>query len=102
MIFTSDYFIEESNIRFSEFISKFRLRYGRTPGLPEVYGYDCVSLFLNAIERGASTREDLRDELSRINNFQGVKGKISFNRSSRMNRFIKVLKYYNGEIIELQ
>ena len=102
MIFTSDYFIEESNILFSEFISKFRLKYGRTPSLPEVYGYDCVSLFLNAIERGASTREDLRDELFQIENFQGIKGKISFNRSSRMNKFIKVLKYYNGEIIELQ
>jgi len=102
MIFTSDYFIEESNILFSEFISKFRMKYGRTPTLPEVYGYDCVSLFLNAIERGASTREDLRNELSQIENFQGIKGKISFNRSSRMNIFVKVLKYHDGEIIELQ
>ena len=102
MVFTSDYFIEESNILFSEFISKFRLKYGRTPSLPEVYGYDCASLFLNAIERGASTREDLRNELSQIENFQGIKGKISFNRSSRMNKFVKVLKYYDGEIIEIQ
>jgi len=102
MIFTSDYFIEESNILFSEFISKFRLKYGRTPSLPEVYGYDCTSLFLDAIERGASTREDLRDELSQIENFQGIKGKISFDKSSRMNEFVKVLKYYDGEIVELQ
>ncbi len=102
MVFTSDYFIEESNILFSEFINKFRLKYGRTPSLPEVYGYDCASLFLNAIERGASTREDLRNELSQIENFQGIKGKISFNRSTRMNKFVKVLKYYDREIIEIQ
>ena len=102
MIFTSDYFIEESNVDFLEFINKFRFKFGRTPGFAEVYGYDCVSLFLKAIEKGVSTREEIRDELTRLDNFQGIKGKISFDKDFRTNKFVKVLKYVNGRIIELK
>ena len=102
MIFTSDYFIQESNILFSEFTNEFRLKYGRTPSMVEVYGYDCMSLFLDAIEKGASTREEVRSKLYQIENFQGIKGKISLDKSSRMNKFVKILKYYNGKIVEIQ
>ena len=102
MIFTSDYFIEESNINFLEFINRFRVEFGRTPGLAEVYGYDCMSLFLKAIENGASTREEIRNELTRLDDFQGIKGNISFDEDFRTNKYVKILKYVNGRIIELK
>jgi ABC-type branched-subunit amino acid transport system substrate-binding protein/outer membrane protein assembly factor BamD (BamD/ComL family) len=102
MVFTSDYFIEESNTLFLEFVNKFRVKYSRTPQMPEVYGYDCMKLFLQAIENGALTREDLKIQLSQIENFQGIKGKISFDKNLRTNKYVNLLKYSDGKIIEIQ
>jgi len=102
MIFTSDYFVEESNANFLEFTNNFRLKIGKTPGMAEVYGYDCMNLFLRAIERGASTREDIKKELAQIENYQGIKGKISFDKDFRTNKSVKVLQYRRGRIIELK
>ena len=102
MVFTSDYFIEQSNMIFDDFVNKFRMKYGKTPGLAAVYGYDCMRLFLNTIKQGALTREEVKDKLSNIDIFRGVKSNIAFDEYDRTNRFAKILKYYRTKIIEIK
>ena len=102
MVFTSDYFVSESNIAYNEFVNKFRMKYGETPGPAAVYGYDCMKLFLHTIQQGALTREEVKNALLNIRTYPGLKGNIAFDKNSRTNKYINILKQRRNKIIEVQ
>ncbi|MFC1557853.1 ABC transporter substrate-binding protein [candidate division KSB1 bacterium] len=102
MVFTSDYFIGESNRAYIEFVNKFRVKYGKSPGLAAVYGYDCMKLFLHAIKQDAFTREEAKRALLDIQTYSGLKGNITFDKNSRMNKYISILKHSRNKIVEVR
>ena len=102
MVFTSDYFVGESNIAYNKFVDKFRMKYGKTPGLAAVYGYDCMKLFLHIIQQGALTREEAKNALLNVRTYPGLKGNIAFDKNSRTNKYINILKHRRNKIVEVQ
>ncbi|MBN2208869.1 MAG: ABC transporter substrate-binding protein [Candidatus Coatesbacteria bacterium] len=62
--------------------------------------YDAASILCKALWRGASYRQDLRDEVSRLK-FRGVLGDYGFTASGQATRPMQVLTVANGQIVKV-
>lgn len=100
VIFVSDYFPDDSNQEFRNFRTDFRLKVKRTPGRWEAFGFDAYKLIANAIEAGARSGKEIAMHLQELQNYQGIKGMISFHDNNRVNRDVNFLQFLNGQIIK--
>jgi len=98
IIFCSSYFIDETDPDFVKFRNDFRVVMKRTPEVMELYGYDAMSIIVDAVSNHNLTREDIADYLKNLTNFKGIKGTISFNKNNRVNSDIRLLTFKNGRI----
>lgn len=76
--FSNHYSTESKDPNAVEFMSKFKAKYNKQPdGLSSV-AYDATRMLLKAIENSPElTRQNVRDQLAQIKEFQGATGKIS-------------------------
>ncbi len=69
----------------SEFMEAYQSRYGKesTPDSATALGYDAYMILIKAIEQAGSnaTGEQLKEQISSIQNYSGASGTISFNSS---------------------
>ncbi len=98
-IFVSDYFADEERSEYRDFRNAFRIAMRRTPEKWETFGYDALSVLLQAINDGAKTGAQINQKVATISNFGGVKGEISFKGNNRVNREVNFLQFLNGNII---
>jgi len=75
-IYTVDPFIENENPEYHEFKNRYYKKYNHKPSPVAAYTYDAVQLIINGLNKSGLNRSKLRDELSRLENFQGVTGEI--------------------------
>ena len=63
-----------------DFIKAFRAKYGadKTPTHINAHAYDAMLLIAEAVRRGASDSESIRDQFSRMKNVEVTTGKITF------------------------
>lgn len=61
-----------------DFIARFRSRFGREPGFPEVAAYDAAQIALRAL-RERREDEDIKLTLLRIRRFEGLQQPVVFN-----------------------
>lgn len=64
--------------RIQTFVNDYRRRYGAAPDTWAAQSYDGMQLLADAIRRGGTTRQGIRDALAATKDFDGVTGKISF------------------------
>lgn len=96
VIFGSERFIDKSPY-VQQLFARFQERYGRRMTDNELYGFDTMTMLLDAMNNGAVTREALRDSLETMQIFQGVRNAISFGKD-RINSHLNILQYKNGMI----
>ncbi len=58
------------------FVSRFEKRHGRPPDVYAAYGYDGARLLLEGIQRAGTDRVKIRDALARVDEYEGVSGRI--------------------------
>lgn len=102
VIFVSDYFPDENNRTFRNFRTEFRIKMGKTPERWEVFGYDAFQVLHKVISEGATTPEEIAKKLNSLENFHGLKGKITLKGSDRVNREVNFLQFINDRIIKLE
>ncbi|UCE06130.1 MAG: ABC transporter substrate-binding protein, partial [bacterium] len=102
IIFCSGYYFDETSPEFIKFRNDFRLVMKRTPEVMEIYGYDAMSVLVDAIAHRQTTREGIRDYLDNLENFQGLRGPITLKGNNRVNSEIRILTYNNGQIEPLK
>jgi branched-chain amino acid transport system substrate-binding protein len=74
--------VEDTSAGVKEFVDKFRKRFKATPDHNAALAYDATMLLADAVERGAVTRERMRNHLAGLDAssaFAGVTGRIRFN-----------------------
>ncbi len=98
IIFCSGYYFDETSPKFIKFRNDFRMIMKRTPGVMESYGYDAMSVLINAIEHKQTTRGGIRDHLDNLEYFRGLRGPITLKGNNRVNSEIRILTYENGLI----
>ena len=97
VVFESDNFADASNTQYTEWMNRFVERYKKRPSKNTLYGYDTANLLLTLIRRGISTRDELRNALSDVREYQGLHSKMGFS-SRRVNPWVSILQYSADQI----
>lgn len=61
-----------------DFIAAYKKEYGKDPGAYAAYAFDAASVLIEAFKEGAKTREEVKEKLYALKNFEGVTGVLSF------------------------
>ena len=97
-VFPEAFFKKSGDPETQTFVSRFTQAYGIEPTLLEALGYDSMRMILETVKNGAARRNTVRGALSRLNDFKGVTGRISFNTQRDATRELPLLTVSGGAI----
>jgi ABC-type branched-subunit amino acid transport system substrate-binding protein len=92
VFFETDYYVDTKSSVYASFAARYMQRYNKVPSKFAILGYDTAKLLLTLIQQGATTREQVRDALSRVNSFEGLHAKISFDKR-RVNSWLQLFQF---------
>lgn len=85
-----------------DFVSRYHARFNNDPDTWAAQAYDSMYLVADALKRGGTTRQGLRDALAQTQNFSGVTGTISFNsKGDAEYRGTSIVKVAGGRFVPL-
>jgi ABC-type branched-subunit amino acid transport system substrate-binding protein len=96
-VFESDTYTDSKEADYADFTNRFSQRYNRLPNKNNLYGYDVATLVLSIIQKGATTREQLKNALSEVRSYKSLHSKISFS-PRRVSSWLHILEYSNETI----
>lgn len=82
-----------------DFITQFKSRNNRDPGLIAALGYDCANLISNAIENGGTSAEAIRTYLAKTKEFPGAAGNVSFDEKGDVHKPILLKTVRDGRFV---
>ncbi len=98
-IFVDTFFKKASSPLVARFVEEFQKAYQREPETLEALSYDGAKLLLEIIRsKGISSPIQMRDELRKVQNFQGVSGLKGFGEDGKTIRTLSILKVKKGQI----
>lgn len=100
VIILSEIFLDPKSTLLSNFEIKYYNRFRKNYSRNSLFGYDAARLILSRVSKGATTREKIRELLSIVEDYQGVKSKITL-RDGRVNNEFNILKFKDGKIIKI-
>jgi len=100
-IFLSDTYANPANYKYHTFRDQYRLAMGKTPEQMEIYGYDTASLILHVAAERTLSREQIRERLVQLKQYEGIRGSLWFN-DERINPFLRLLQYRVGKIYQIK
>jgi ABC-type branched-subunit amino acid transport system substrate-binding protein len=96
------FYAEDSQKNVKEFITGFEEFYGRSPGFIEALAYDAAMIaFQAASNPRVDSRKDIRDELQKLYNFEGVTGLTAFKENGDTVKQLYLLKVEDNKFVEL-
>jgi ABC-type branched-subunit amino acid transport system substrate-binding protein len=96
------YFAASSDGNVIEFIESFLKQYGENPGFIEAIAYDTAMIAIHALDNPlVKSRNDLKDELFKIKDFEGVTGLTSFTEDGDTLKRLRVLQIRGNTFVEL-
>jgi ABC-type branched-subunit amino acid transport system substrate-binding protein len=97
--FVDTFFKNSSSPVSARFVEAFQKTYQRDPGALEALGYDGAKLLLELINsKGISSPIQMRDQIRKVQNFQGVSGLKGFGENGKAIRNLFILKITKGQI----
>ncbi len=96
--FFADIGLSEESFKKSDFYQKFHSIFKQKPGLFELQAYEATLVLRQVIAGGANTRNDLREDLSRLKKFQGPLGEILITKNREFTHQLKIFEIENGVI----
>ena len=100
-VFAADFFEHTLSDHYSQFVNRYRQRYGQTPSKVAALSYDAALLLLDIFTRGVRSNSEIRDRLAETRYFPGASGFITFPPDERSNTHVYFLTIRSGDIVEL-
>jgi branched-chain amino acid transport system substrate-binding protein len=97
VIFTSDWYIDDSDSTVSAFRQEFSARMHHAPTKYTYTGYDAVKLLLAKTSAGFTRRESMTNALGRVRDFRGLHLPVTLE-EGRVNSSIHILQYRDGDV----
>ncbi len=86
-----------------KFVDDYQAVFDEQPGYMEAIGFDTAKLVLELIDRpDVRSRNDLRDELLRVADFQGATGLTSIDYDGDVHKPLFLIKVKGGQFIEMK
>jgi len=100
----ADGFLENTtNEKINNFIMAFKHRYGEIPGVIEAFAYDTAMIALQtASNPGVNSRNDLKEELKNLRDYDGVTGATSFRKNGDAEKRLYVLQIDGNQFVEFE
>ncbi|MFP4459208.1 MAG: ABC transporter substrate-binding protein [Candidatus Zixiibacteriota bacterium] len=95
------FFIDKDLPKWEDFAKQYRSEYGEEPDRLAALGYDTATLICDAIENKNLTPDMLKDYFKKIETFEGVAGKISFD-SNGENTKPRIYEFDYGDLIKIK
>jgi len=99
--FVTDMFVDESDYSYIQFLNNYRTTFGITPSKMDIAGFDCTNLILDVMSEDIMLREDIKNFLSAVENFQGIGLDVSFN-DMRVNTRLPLLQFNGIDVIQIK
>jgi ABC-type branched-subunit amino acid transport system substrate-binding protein len=99
--FVTGYYADSQEAIARKFTDDYMKAYAKKPDLLAAQAYDAARLLLQAMN-GATDRDSLREQLSRINNFVGASGLTSFNGKGEAEKQVPILQIKSGKYQQVQ
>ncbi len=100
LTFVSDTYLDNTSAEMRRFRSS--LGGSIKPTKYHAIGYDVMRMILAQTDKGVTTREELRDRLSKVSGFRGLHSSMSFD-VNRVNTELHILQYHRGQLeIQIQ
>jgi branched-chain amino acid transport system substrate-binding protein len=97
--YSNHYASDDPNPVIQNFITRFKSKYKEVPDAMAVLGYDAALILADAIRSAGSLEgSKIRDELSKIKNFEGISGFITIDNNRNAHKAAVVLKIENGQV----
>jgi len=101
-VFVDSFFRDSKSPEVRRFVELYRQTYKEEPNVLEAQAFDVANLLLQVMDDPAvRNRDDLRQKLSRLNNFRGVTGTTGFNQYGEALKQLYLLQVKHGRIVEV-
>lgn len=84
------------------FVEQYNATYKANPDVFAAQGYDCLKVIESVIHAGNSDNEVIKTALSKIQNFNGVAGKFSFDSNGDVIKDLRLMTIKDGKFINLK
>ncbi len=102
LIISSSWNDNIQSLNYINFKEKFVSRYKREPGFPELYGYETIMVLKEAmLNIKKITPINLKNEIIKIGNFEGVLGEIIINEKGESKRDFYLFEIKNNKLVEV-
>ncbi|MFO0707056.1 MAG: penicillin-binding protein activator [Nitrospira sp.] len=100
-VFVDGFFIDSPNTTVQDFVQRYQKRFQGTPTLFTMQGYDAARLVLEAIRRGATSGEAIRDLLKTQTDLPTLFGPAGFGPEGTLQRPLVLLQVKHGKFVQL-
>ncbi|MGZ8382914.1 MAG: penicillin-binding protein activator [Nitrospira sp.] len=101
-VFVDGFFADSTSPVVQEFVERYRKRFQATPSLFAAQGYDAARLTVEAIKRGATTGEAIRDYLMMQHDLPSLSGPSGFSPDGTLNRRVFLIQVKQGKFVSLE
>jgi branched-chain amino acid transport system substrate-binding protein len=101
-VFVDGFFVDSPNPIVQEFVERYRRRYQSAPTLFAAQGYDAARVVLEALRKGATSGEGVRDYLLLHHDLPTLAGPADFSPEGTLNRHVFVIQVKQGKLIQVE
>ncbi|MDZ7370820.1 MAG: penicillin-binding protein activator [candidate division KSB1 bacterium] len=101
MIFVSGFYFSEADLLYKEFVENCLAEIGHEPTPMTAYGYNAVQLILDGLDEGNRSGAAMKAFLAGVKDFEGVGTFIRLNNPQRVNQFVNILQFVDGNVFRL-
>jgi hypothetical protein len=90
--FSAGFFADGTDPALRHFVDAYKRRYADIPGQVAAQAYDAALIMAGSLRSGAKSREELRQAIFNLHNFDGVSGRTSFDGRQDAFKRVPILK----------
>lgn len=94
---SSPFFADDPRPEVKAFNETYKKNYNKDPDMFAAVAYDSAKMLLSVVEKGKTSRKDIRDGLAAIKDFPGVTGKTSYDENRNVNKDLAKLIIKDGK-----
>jgi len=102
VIFVDGFFPLSENPIVKEFVDRYRTFFNKWPDIYSANSYDAAMIILEIIKNGAKNREDVKNGLLNLIDYNGVSGITTVQSSGDSEKALYFLTVKHGKIVEIK
>ena len=100
-VFVDGFFIDSPATTVQDFVARYKKRFETNPTLFAMQGYDAAKLVLDAVRKGASSGEAVRDQLLTQPDLSSLAGPAAFGPDGILNRPLFLIQIKRGRFLQV-